>query len=809
MADGKVVVDSSFDGSGAEQGFAEFQSKMDGIASKAKKAGKAASTFITAPIAAAGTAAVVFATGFDDSMRKVEATMGAKLGGSVKEVDASIKALRDEAKLLGSTTAFSASEAAGGMEKLALAGWDTNEILAATGPMLSLASAASMDLSLAADIVTDTMSAFGMSSEDATKATDIFAKTSSSSNTDVSMLGEAMKQAGASANAAGMDLEQTSAILGKLADAGIKGGAAGTTLSAMLRDVKGKAEDGAVAIGKTKVAVYDANGDMRDMTSILADVEGATEGMTGAQRDAALTNIFGDEAMRGVNVSMQAGTDSIRELENELYNANGTSKAMAEHMEGGLGGAFRGLKSSAEGLAISFGEDLAPYIQIVADKISEINRKFTDLSPKMRMIIIVVAGILAAIGPLLIIFGTLVSSISKLMPLFNLLKLAMLGISWPVVLIIAAFAALIAIGYLVWKNWDTIKAKAIEIWGAISEWFSVVWQSIKETFTSALNATKEFLSKTWDSIKATVINVFESIKMFFISMWNGIVNLAIKAFENMKNNIDRIITLVSGIISSVWDFIKDTFRNALTFIKQLVTGDFSGMRQTIDNQMEKAKTLLSGIWDSINTFMSSILGNIWKTVKQKFSDIVNSVKEKMGSIKSTIKGIWDDVLSFFKGISLYSLGRDIVGGLWRGIKGMAGTLKRNVKSFISNNIPGPIKKLLRINSPSKVTEEIGEDTGEGVVVGLGNKVRAVEGKAGMLAQASIPASVGNYQPSNNGGNNNGSDMNGMFEALKDLFSKMNIEIPVLIDGRVVAKTTAPLMNRELQKLRDLTKRPKG
>lgn len=170
-------------------------------------------------------------------------------------------------------------------------------------PSLKLAGAAGMDLALTTDIVTDTMSMFGMKANEATKMTDMLAYAQANSNTDVQQLGEALKYCGASANAMGYDLADTTALLGTFADQGLKGSSAGTTLNAMFRDMKKNSEDGAIAIGKKNVAIVDANGNYRDMTDILADVEIATEGMTQAERDMALSSIWGTEALKGVNMA--------------------------------------------------------------------------------------------------------------------------------------------------------------------------------------------------------------------------------------------------------------------------------------------------------------------------------------------------------------------------------------------------------------------------------------------------------------------------------------------------------------------------
>lgn len=383
--------------------------QFDGLKGSMQRA-EAGSKALLAGVAAAGVASTMAFTSFDDSMRKVEATMGGKLGNTVKEVTANTEALRDKAKEMGATTAFSATDAANAMEKLALAGWDTEQVIAGIEPSLNLASAAGLDLATSADILTDTMAAFKLGANEASKSADIFAATSSSTNTDVNQLGEAMKYAGAAAGAASQSLSDTSATLGFFANVGIKGSMAGTTFVSMLRDMKKNAKDGAIQIGKTSVALYDSQGNMRSVIDIMGDVEKATSGMSDKQRDAALAGTFQVESMKGVNAILAQGSGNLRKLATDLDNSNGRAAEMAAHMEGGLGGAFRSAWSAISAVAIEIGEKLAPALETVvrvgADVFSQVASWISNSNDFNAVLVLVGGAILGGVVPALYAMAT-------------------------------------------------------------------------------------------------------------------------------------------------------------------------------------------------------------------------------------------------------------------------------------------------------------------------------------------------------------------------------------------------------------------
>jgi TP901 family phage tail tape measure protein len=309
-----------------------------------------------------------------------------------------LQKLSDTAREMGRQTKFSATESAEALKFMALAGFDTQQQIAALPGVLSLAAAAGMELATASDITTDTMSAFGLEASKATEVADMLAKAQSKTNTSVEQLGEALKYSAADANAAGQSLASTSAILGVFGDQGVKGSSAGTILSNMLKDLREKAENGAVSFDGMSVSVYNADGTMRDIVDIMSDVEDATKDLTPEMRYLALANIFTVRSMRGAQMAMASGEERMKFLRSEINNSTGAAKEMAEFMEGGVGGAFRRLRSQTADLGIQIGGHLIPVMEGVVGFVSKIVERFASMDEGTQKLIIALTGAVAAIG---------------------------------------------------------------------------------------------------------------------------------------------------------------------------------------------------------------------------------------------------------------------------------------------------------------------------------------------------------------------------------------------------------------------------
>jgi len=398
--------------------------------------------------------AVKTAANFEEAMSNVKAISGA----TGDEFDS----LRDKAMEMGSKTAFSASESADAMANLAQMGWKTDDILAGIEHTLNLAAAGNLELADAAMIAANTINQFGLEASDAERVADVMAATASSAGTDVEEMAHALQYAGANAHAAGMDIEQTAAFIGVLGDAGITGSKAGTALNAMLRDLKKNAEDGALAVGEQTVALYDANGEMRPMPDVIAEIIRATEKMSDEQRDAALSALFGEQALGAFNAIAGQGADAVGDLANELYNAGGTAQDMADIQMDNLNGALTELSSAFEGVQIALGSALIPIIRKVTEWLTKLAEWFNGLSENTKKNIAIFAAVAAAImlivGPILLLIGFIPQIIAGFTSIVTVVK-AVIGffgmlagaVSLPVALIVAA---VVGLALIIYKYWD-------------------------------------------------------------------------------------------------------------------------------------------------------------------------------------------------------------------------------------------------------------------------------------------------------------------------------------------------------------------
>ena len=388
------------------QSMQETGKKMQEVGKGISSVGSTLTKSVTAPIAALGIAAVKTTADFDSSMSKVAALSNA--------TEAEFEALRQKARDMGATTKYSAGEAADALSYMALAGWDTNQMIDGLDGVLNLAAASGMELAEASDLVTDYLSAFGLQASDSSRMADQLAYAQAHSNTTTTQLGEAFGNTAAQMHTAGQSMETTTAILEAFANQGLKGSEAGTALSAMVRDITQKMKNGKIYIGETAITVQDANGNFRNMIDILADVEKATDGMGSAEKSAALMTTFTARSVKGVSMALTEGSGNIRKYEDDLNSAGGTAKNMAEVMQDNLAGQLTILKSQVQELGISFGDILVPKIRSAVEWVQEQVDKFNKLDKSTRENIVKFGLLAAAVGPVLSITGKLVDSTGRL-----------------------------------------------------------------------------------------------------------------------------------------------------------------------------------------------------------------------------------------------------------------------------------------------------------------------------------------------------------------------------------------------------------
>lgn len=525
---------------------------------------------ITGAVAGIGAAAVKTSADFDSAMSNVQALSGAS-GDELER-------LRSAALEMGESTAFSATEAADALGYMALAGWDSDQSISALPAVLNLAAASGMDLAAASDMVTDYLSAFGLEASDAAYFSDLLAYAQANSNTSAEQLGEAYKNCAANLHAAGQDVETVTSMLEAMANQGLKGSESGTALAAIMRDITQKMDKGAIKIGDVSVAVQDADGNFRDLTDILSDVQTATDGMGSAQQAAALATTFTADSTKGLNLLFNEGMDSVAGYEKSLRNGFGTASQQAETRLDNLSGQVTLLKSALEGAAISIGETLTPMISQLVGWVQQAVDWFNSLDEGQQQMIVTVGLVAAAIGPLLMILGNVVSSVGSILSAVGTLSGFITGsvvpaitgalsglfsflAANPVIAIITAITAVVvALVALIATKGDEIQVLLQKVDNFLQGVFATDWSNVfGPVLGGILNAFFANLKNIWESIKQVFNGIIDFIRGVFTGnwerAWNGVKDIFGGIFSGLtalaKAPLNAIIGLVNSAIGGI------------------------------------------------------------------------------------------------------------------------------------------------------------------------------------------------------------------------------------------------------------------
>ena len=630
---------------------------------------------VTAGITAIGTAAVKTASDFDSAMSKVAAVSGA--------TGDDLQALRDKAREMGSKTKFSASEAAEAMNYMAMAGWKTNDMLSGIDGIMNLAAASGEDLATTSDIVTDALTAFGLTAADSGHFADVLAAASSNANTNVSMLGESFKYCAPIAGALGFSCEDTAEALGLMANAGIKSTQSGTSMRSIMTALSGDVKFCSAAFGEMEIATSNSDGSMRSLSDILADCRVAFDQMSESEKASAAETLVGKNAMSGFLALMNAAPADIDKLSGAIANCDGTSLQMAETMQDNLAGQLTILKSQLEELAISFGEILMPVIRDIITKIQGFVDKLNALDPATKQTIIKIGLMAAALGPLLIVVGKTLSSIGSMMTFiskiptmiagaktaFSTLGAAIGGISAPVVAVIAIIATLVAAFVHLWNTNEDFKNSILSIWEQIKSTFERLTSGIVDRINALgfdFESFGEMLKAMWNGLCSVLAPVFEGvfqhISDIFTFMTDTILSVLDVFIGLFSGNWEQCWNGIKGIFTGIWDFVVNQFSNILNTLRG-VADVFLGWFGTSWNEVwTSIKDFSVGIWDSICSAFQAVADfftNIWNAISAFFTTIVTA-------IYTTAVTIFTSVYDFFAGIltSIHDFFDNIFNAIW-------------------------------------------------------------------------------------------------------------------------------------------------
>lgn len=597
---------------------------FDEYAAKAEKVGGTLTSVgqkllpLSTSIAGLGVAAVKTTADFDSEMSKVSAISGA--------TGTDLDKLRGKAREMGAKTKFSASEAAQGMQYMAMAGWKTQDMMDGLEGIMNLAAASGEDLASTSDIVTDALTAFGLSAKDSSHFSDILAAASSNANTNVSMMGETFKYAAPVLGSLGYTAEDAALAIGLMANAGIKSSQAGTSLRGAITNLAKPTDTVAAAMDKYGISLTDSSGKMLSLRELMEQLRQKLGGLSEAEQAQAAAALFGKNAMSGMLAIINGSDKDFEKLAGAIDNCDGSSEKMANTMNDNLQGQITILISQLQELAISFGEILMPKIRDIVTHIQNFVDKLNAMDEVQKETILRIGMFVAALAPMLMglgkvitfsanvsrALGTLSAGLVKAGGFSGVFTKALGLITSPAAIVVGAIAAITAVIIHLWNTNEDFRNT-----------ITAIWQKIKDAFTTFAAGISERLS----ALGITFSDVTSAIK----TIWDGFCNLLAPVLEAAFNTIAIALQTAFNVILGIWDVFSAVF-----------SGDWSGA-------WEAVKGIFSSVWDGLKEYFSTIIGAV-KGVANVFLGWFGTNWETVwNGVKTFLKESGTEYLRFLKG----------------------------------------------------------------------------------------------------------------------------------------------------------------
>lgn len=566
---------------------------------------------VTAPIAGIGVASVKLAADFEKGMSTVQSISGA--------TGTDLEMLSKKAKEMGLKTKYSASESAEAFKYMAMAGWKAGEMADGIEGVMYLAGATGEDLAGTSDIVTDALTAFGMQAKDTNKFVDVLAQAANKSNTSVSMLGESFKYVAPVAGALKFNAQDVSTALGLMANSGIKASSAGTALRSLFTRMAKPTKESQTAMDALGISLTDSQGNMKSLDTIMRETRKSFAGLTESQKAQYAAALAGKTGMSGLLAIVNSADSDFNELSTAIYNSDGACKKMYDTANNNLSGQLTILKSTVEGIGISFGERLLPYIKQGTEFIQRLADKFNSLTKAQQDTIIKVGLIAAAVGPAIFLFGRTVMVVGKLVKTvgmvgnaFKTAKTVMGLVTAPANAVVLGLAAVVVAGVLIYKNWDKIKAAAGRLWNFIKNIFQrigISGDSLKKKLApigQKFSAIGEHIQGFWKVVSPLLSKIGEAVHAVFSVAIGAAIGSAIGYFNSL---FDGITTMISGLLTA--------FDGILTFITGVFTLNWS-------KAWEGVKNIFGGIFEGLGGMLKMPINGVISMINGAIAGI-NSI----------------------------------------------------------------------------------------------------------------------------------------------------------------------------------------
>ena len=526
------------------------------VGAKMTAVGKDLTTKVTLPLAAVGTVAAKKFAEVDKTMQLTNSTMN----NSAAEAELLNKAMKQAA----ASSTYGMSDAATATLNFARAGLSAEQAASALAPAMALAAGEGGELDTVSAGLVATINGFHGSFDDAAKYADVFANACNNSALDVNSLSQAMSVAAPIFSSAGYSVKDAALYMGVMANNGIEANKAANSLKTGMARLISPSKEGAAMMEKLGISVTNADGSMKDSVQIQKELHDSFATLSESEQIAAASAIVGKNQMAPWLALINTAPGDVDALSQAL-DKEGTAMEMQSAMMSGFAGSIEQLKSGLDVLLTSLGEALAPIIQKVVAGLQVLVNWFNNLSPQMQTVIATIGVIVAAIGPVLVILGTIASAIGSIISLVGTLGPALAGLggvfaalTGPVGIVIAIIAALIAIGVLLYKNWDTIKAKALEV----KNWVVAQWNALKASVTAIFNNIKATATSIWNSIKSAVTSAANTIKSMVTGAFNGLKGTVSAIWNGIKTAITHPIQTAVGLVRSAISTIKGIINGA-------------------------------------------------------------------------------------------------------------------------------------------------------------------------------------------------------------------------------------------------------
>lgn len=811
-------------GSVHSQQIADAGEKMKTYGDKITDAGKQMSK-VSGAIGAVGVAAVKTTADFDGAMSNVQAISGA----TGKE----FTDLRDKAIEMGSKTKFSASESADAFTYMAMAGWKTGDMLDGVEGIMNAAAATGSDLATTSDIITDALTAFGMSAGESSRMADVLTKASNSANTNIEMLGETFKYAAPVCGTLGISLEDCAVAAGLMGNSGIKASQAGTAIRKGLLNLADPTDSVAAAMEKYNISLIENEDGSVNLMATMENMRKQLGGLSETEQTAAISAIAGKNAVSGWAAIVNASEDDFNNLTAAIADSNGAAEEASKIQLDNLKGQITILKSTLEGIAIQIGDILMPTVRAIVEKIQEWTTKFSELDEGTKKIIVVIAGIVAAIGPVLLIVGKLITSIGSVLtyaPKIVSAVKSVMGVASklggflaanPAALIIAAIVAIIGALVLLYKNCEPFREFVDNLWAKIKQFF----KDVGEWFKDLGNKISEF----WDKVKIfftetipnTVNSFIEKIKTFFTENWKALLLLIVNpfagAFKLLYDNCEGFRNFINEFIGKIKTLFTEGLEKIKTFFTEKIPDLINKIVTWFSELPSKTYNAIIGTVDKIRTWGDKIKEKATTAIKSLVTNVINNAKTLPGKIANAINGAitnvktWgsnmlnrarDAMSNVVSGVTnklkeipgkVTSIGRDIVEGLWNGINDKVEWIKNKIVGF-KDQVIGKLKNVFDIHSPSRLAKtEIGYRLAEGVGEGI------TESNAPGDAMVKLRNNILNESDGINGitlkrqientfKNSSGADV-GLFSRLDAILTKLDKRTQLVLDTGVLVGET--------------------